>query len=183
MQSVINEDSFPMSDSDFDAKVVQYLTSSQDALRAYIFRHVLSLSDTDDILQETNIVIWKKRNEWDANSVFLKWAYRIAYFQSKAFMRDKGRMSRRFISDEVLELVAVEEPEKKEDITENLSSCLEALPKEQFRLLQLRYWNNISVQCISEEEGVSSNVISQKLRRIRLQLMNCLRKKQKGDKE
>lgn len=161
---------------DFDEHVVREITQNQKILSRYIHRSVLKAHAVDDILQEVNTIVWKKRAHWDPETPFLKWAYRIAFFQIKAYQRDLGREKKRYISDEVLDLIAEEEPEKDINSEHTISTCLEKLPTEQRELIQLRYYQEISVQNIAENKGLKANHISQKLRRIRLALFNCLKR-------
>ena len=67
-------------------------------------------SSTDDVLQECNKVLWIKREEWDSETIFLKWAYRVCFFQVKAYFRNQSREKLVF-NDELLEIMGREEPD------------------------------------------------------------------------
>ena len=72
---------------------VQLLTSHQRRLYVYIMTFLPHLADADEVLQETNVVLWSKAHEFILGTSFSDWAYKIAYFQVLAF-RKRGVRSR-----------------------------------------------------------------------------------------
>ena len=52
---------------------VELLTQHQRSLYGYIYTMVRNSSDSDDILQETNLVLWKKRLEYKTGTSFIAW--------------------------------------------------------------------------------------------------------------
>lgn len=165
-------------DEDFDEQVVKEITQNQGLLSRYIHRSVLSPHAVDDILQEVNTVVWKKRGHWDPETPFLKWAYRIAFFQIKAYQRDASRDKKRYLSDELLDLIADEAPMDHREEEFSVRCCLEKLPTEQRELIQYRYYREMPVQDIAQKMNLSANHVSQKLRRIRLALFKCMKGRQ-----
>ena len=63
-----------MSDSDLDEEYVALIAGSQPALRGLLRALIRQASDVDDVLQETNTVLWRKRQEFDRDRPFLPWA-------------------------------------------------------------------------------------------------------------
>ncbi len=63
------------------AEFVGSLTGSQRKLYAFILSLVRHPADADDILQETNLVLWRKAGEFEAGTSFEAWSFRVAHFQ------------------------------------------------------------------------------------------------------
>ncbi len=163
---------------------VRELTESQTALRSYIWKLAGSYHDTEDILQKTNMVIWDKRMEWDPATVFLKWAYRIAYFQARAYLRDRRRDDNRLVFDQdVLEVLASDSPhfQSMGDLQEALDVCLRKMDKRRRELLLKRYQGDYSVEDLAGEHNRTPNSLSQLLRRLRIKLADCIQEQRRAN--
>src|SRR5688500_9078964 len=77
----------------------------QRRLLLYISALLPSPGDAEEVLHETNIVIWKKFEQFHEGGDFLTWAYRIAFYQVCEYRRRKSRSPAGF-SPEVLEQLA-----------------------------------------------------------------------------
>ncbi|HVJ69575.1 MAG TPA: sigma factor, partial [Caulifigura sp.] len=66
-------------------ELVSLITWHQRRLFAYIMSLVRSPNDAEDILQEVNVVLWRKRDDFHAGTDFLAWAFRISRTQVMAF--------------------------------------------------------------------------------------------------
>jgi len=155
------------------------IAESQSALRAYITKLVGYGNHVDDIMQNCNLIIWEKRDDWDPETVFLKWAYRIAYFQSKSWIRDKSR-DRLHFDEELLEMLSDDEPNypNASPIQQKLTKCLEAIDPVKKKLLLNRYEPNCSMEQLAEQHQYSVNNLSQVLRRLRIKLSDCIQSQQ-----
>ena len=101
-------------------RFVEHLTSSQPGLYAYITSLMGDRENAKDVLQETNLVLWRKAAEFDEGLSFAAWSSRIAHFQVLAWFRDRGRHRRRFRED-LIEVLAAETAERiVEDIGDRL---------------------------------------------------------------
>ena len=58
------------------------ITRHQAALHAYILSPLPNQAKADDVLQETNLVLWRKAADYDQAMPFMPWACRIAWFGS-----------------------------------------------------------------------------------------------------
>src|ERR1700734_3301256 len=92
-------------------RFVEHLTSSQPGLYAYITSLMGDRESAKDVLQETNLVLWRKAAEFDDRLSFAAWSSRIAHFQVLAWSRDRGRHRRRFRED-LIEVLAAETAER-----------------------------------------------------------------------
>ena len=164
-------------DDDLDSAFVNEIARSQPMMRAYLAKLLANSSSTDDVLQEANKVVWTKREAWDPETPFLKWAYRICYFQAKAYLRDLGREKLVF-KGELIDILADESPREisSGQREEALGECLEKLDSRKRNLVLRRYHPNETLKSMAKELGLPANSLSQQLRRLRLQLHDCIQK-------
>lgn len=158
------------------ADFIADVTRAQRALHAFIITLVRNAADADDVLQETNLVLWKKAAEFDRTRPFMPWAMRVAQLQSLAYLKRK-HPARRMFNEELLALIADEEVEEwaQEELRRAaLAGCLEKLSSDQRRLIAQRYEPGSSVNVMSRERGTTPKALSEMLRRIRRSLLLCI---------
>ena len=83
------------------------LTRCQNGIIAYILSLVGNPDRTRDIQQETNVVLWRKAEEFKAGSNFVPWALGIARMQVLSFRRDHQR-DRHVFDDQVFKQLTSE---------------------------------------------------------------------------
>jgi RNA polymerase sigma-70 factor (ECF subfamily) len=158
---------------------VQRLTGCQPRLYAYIVTLVLDPHAADDVLQQANLVIWEKLDEFLDCENFDALACRVAHYQVMAWRRDSAReRRRRLFDDQLLETLAVEARQTTDTIQAYLSAlrdCMAKLPVLQRELLRRRYEPGGSVHSIALQSGQSANSVSASLYRIRKNLLACIR--------
>ena len=155
---------------------VQNLTSSQNRLYGYIFSLVGDHHRAADILQESNIVLWRKSSEFRPGSDFIHWAFAIARFQVMANLRDKGR-DRCVFDEELIELVSSELGNAAgnfDSMREALRRCLAKLPIKSRNLIDLRYFQEFSIKQVADEMNQSAVATKVALLRIRKGLRACV---------
>lgn len=157
---------------------VQCLTANQGRLYAYILSLLPDADRAHDVLQQTNLVLWRKAGEFTANTRFVPWACKIAWYEVLSHRRDQRRERLRF-DDGLLEQLAGENElaaaESDDDARQlALRKCLGELPSRQRELLESRYSGTHSVQSLAKQAGRSVGSISQTLYRIRQGLLGCI---------
>ena len=158
------------------AEFIAQVTRAQRALHAFILAIVRNAADADDVLQETNIVLWRKADEFDAARPFTPWAMRVAQLQALAFLKKRQRSKVAF-DDELLAIIAEEaiaEAPEADARRVALSGCLQKLTPEHGALIAQRYEPGGSVNEMAEERGTTPKAISEMLRRIRQALLLCI---------
>ncbi|MFK7778995.1 MAG: sigma-70 family RNA polymerase sigma factor [Gimesia sp.] len=168
----------PKLNSEETENFVQLLTAHQSMLYAYIRSLLPDSQAVQDVLQETNMVLWRRSAEFEVGSNFVAWACKVAYYQVLAFYRDNKRDSLVF-NVELVSMLAKQNEEKlagSHDLQRVLSRCLSKLPEQSRRLIQQRYASGGSVQTIAAEQGRSVGAVSQTLYRIRQLLQECVQK-------
>lgn len=159
--------------ADFLAKV----TRAQRPLYGFIVTLIGGGVDADDILQETNLVLWRKAAEYDPSRDFMSWAMRIAQLQAMAHLKKRRR--RPVFDTELLEQIAddsIADREQADVRRQALAACLQKLPDKHRRLVARRYEPGASVIAMAAEIDSQPKAVSEMLRRIRRTLLECIQR-------
>ena len=149
---------------------------AQRSLYAFILTLVRQAADAEDVLQETNVVLWRKAGEYDPTRDFVPWALRIAQLQALAHLKRQTRVPMTF-DEPLLALLAVEATRETAELDPRrhaLMGCLQKLPEHQRKLIATRYEPGGSVNDLARRSGKSPKAISETLRRIRRVLLDCI---------
>jgi len=155
---------------------VEQLTGSQRQLYAYINTLLGGDPAVVDVLQDTNVDLWSKADEFDPNRPFLPWAYRFAYFRVLA-QRKKSLRSRLVFDDQFVERLAGRYEETDtvlDNRLEALTHCLTKLPDDHQELIEQRYVAKDKVRTIAERLAQPANRVAVRLFGIRTVLLKCI---------
>ena len=163
------------------AEFVANIAAIQRQLHTYIYSLVYHREDTEDILQETNYVLWRRADTFEPGTNFRAWAYKIAQFQVMAYRKKKMKLNNKeWLDSELIECLAeeaLEDAEYYQKRHDALQECLQALPEERRELVTRRYTPGVSVNGMAEEMGKAPKAVSETLRRIRHVLHKCIKEK------
>ena len=157
---------------------VQLLTDGQSKLFAYIRTLVPDADQARDVLQETNLVIWQKYDEFTEGTNFGAWACTIAFYEVKAWRRNAGR-DRHVYSDSLVERLADAAQQRTgqiDPLNSALRRCIDKLSNVQKALLQRRYYDQVTVKQIADEQQRTANAVSRSLFLARRNLLECIEK-------
>lgn len=154
----------------FVAKLLQ----SQLELKTYIAALSGNLQETENLLQETNLDIWRKASTYDPTRPFLPWAKTLAKFQVMKF-RTKCKREKLLFDDSLLALIPAESPEEESGEWKTaLRNCIEKLTKSQKECIQSKYVNNDSCAKIARQNNLSLSAVLSLLYRTRRVLHDCI---------
>lgn len=155
---------------------VKLLTLHQGDMRAYIVSLMPGSPDVGDVLQETNLVIWNKRADFELGTNFIAWSFTIARYQVMQHRRRAKQDGRIVLSDKLIDLLAEMEPPPvpHEAYLQALDRCMEKLDPKQRSLITCRYTPGRSLQKLAEADGVSAGSLRISLMRIRSALKRCI---------
>lgn len=158
-----------------DPQFVYDLTDWQNRLFGYLVTLLGNVHDARDVLQETNLVIWRRAETFTAGTDFGAWARKCAYFQAMAFLRDRKREPN-LLGEELLALIAGEESAVLDENERKLAlrDCLAQLSDEQRSLIKCRYRDQLPVRELAAEVGKSESALKMTLMRIREMLQVCI---------
>lgn len=159
-----------------DEVFMQLLTRHQRDLRAFIIGVTPTMTDADDILQEVNLALWKKRQLFDRTQVFLRWAFGFAVMEIRKFRNRSGK-NKLWFNDEVLKLVAEAYPHDSQIVEQRrdaLSYCLEKLGAIERHFITEFYRNRCSAQSLADSSGKPLSTVYKTLTRARQALRACI---------
>jgi RNA polymerase sigma-70 factor (ECF subfamily) len=164
-----------MSHRDQTEHFVAELTAKQNRLYAYIMALLPNPESARDVLQETNMVLWRKSGEFVPGTDFGAWAAKIAYFQVLSH-RKRRRQDRHVFDDGLLADLAQEVQllDQPDDRQQAMRHCLDRLPGPERELVRMRYADGGSVKRMADHFGRSVGAVSQSLYRIRQALTDCI---------
>ena len=155
---------------------VKLMTAHQGAIRAFITSLMPGSPHVDDVLQETNVVLWQKRSRFDVTREFLPWALTIARYEVM-HQRDRTKRDGRLVfCDELVDLLADTDSadESKEGILVALDQCIARLTERQQRLITERYTPGNTLEQHADRTGKSPGSLRVALHRVRQFLRRCV---------
>ena len=163
---------------DENAKVeafTQLLATCQRRVFLYALGLVHNPADAEEILQQTNLVLWRKFDQFEQGTDFDRWACRIAYYEVLKARENRGRM--RLLSSDFIDTLA-SEAEKSMDLLDDrrvaLSGCLKKLREKDRDLVMQRYQHRSTTRGVAEALGRSVQGTRKSLHRIRMSLLACI---------
>ena len=162
---------------------VQQLASCQTQLRGYILAALGNYANTEDVLQRTNLTLWRKADTYEPQGRFLNWAISVAKFEVLRFLRDTRRDRHIFDQDvaELLLATAENQVEKSSGRVDALRECLGNVPSGHRKLLWMRYDEGKSIKEIATESQRSIDSVKSLFLRVRRGLEDCIRARQRAD--
>lgn len=155
---------------------VQLFAKCQRGIQAYIWTLVPNRADSDDLMQETSVALWRKWPEFDPQRDFFRWACGIAFIEVLRYRR-KSASQRMWFSEALIETLAVEfvdNSEWHELRTAALQSCLEKLDERERKIIEARYRDGATVQDVALELRRPVSTLYKMMARIRDRLYMCI---------
>lgn len=168
---------------DQEKEFVNLLVAHQSLIRAFIISLLPGVSETEDVIQNTNEVLWAKRTDFKFDTNFKAWALTTARFQVMSLQQKLKREKRIPLDDDVMELVSNEAEDKNSDEMnkklQDLNECIGLLQVKDQELVLHRYWKKSGLNDYSKATGRSVGSLKVALYRVRASLRDCLDHKNK----
>lgn len=130
----------------------------QERLYWQIRRMVTEHDDANDVIQNTFIKVFKSIHKFEGKSKLYTWLYRIATNESITFLNKKKKKSTSSMDDEESGLANQLKADAFFDGDEaqiRLQQAISELPEKQKEVFNLRYFNEMTYQEMSELIGTS----------------------------
>lgn len=160
-----------------EAETAFAIASLRLPLRGYLHTLVPDQAACEDLVQETLLFLWERRDGADESTPLRAWAFKVAWFKAMAWHRDHRRDRLVYFSDDMLQQIApVAETisHTAENRLEALRHCLAGLPAEDLALLRLKYVDRGSLTRHAGARGWKPNRVQKTLSRLRLALRHCI---------
>lgn len=171
-------------DSRHEAEIALGIASLRLPLRGYLHTLVPDQAACDDLVQETLLFLWERRDSADPSTPLRAWAFKVAWFKAMAWHRDHRRDRLVFLSDDVLQQIAPVAETMSHSAENRLAAlrrCLAGLPEEDLALLRIKYVDRGSLTSHADVRGWKPNRVQKSLSRLRLALRHCIQSRLKSE--
>jgi RNA polymerase sigma-70 factor (ECF subfamily) len=155
---------------------VTQMLAHQEDLRAFIYSLLPNSPSADDVLQNTNLVLWKKRNSFKEGTNFHAWAFKIARIQVQHQYDRAKRETRLVFSESLINNIAnaatVKTP--REQTLVILEDCMGKLNDKQRQIVDARYTPGESLELHGKQTNTTPGSLRISLFRIRVILRRCI---------
>lgn len=128
----------------------------QQPLYWHIRRMVDIHEDADDLLQNTFIKIFRNIKKFESKSKLYTWMYKIATNETITFLnKQKKKRTTPIESDDGIKHLKADDNVDGDLIIENLKMAIETLPNKQKLIFNMRYYDELTYDQISEILGTS----------------------------
>jgi RNA polymerase sigma-70 factor, ECF subfamily len=159
--------------------------------RLYLYTMTLlpASVDAEDVLQETNLVLWRKFDQYVPGTNFFAWACQITRYEVLKYRERRARAAR-LLDPDVFDQLAEAAVSQVEHLDEShrraLVDCMDRLSAGDRNLMRQRYAEAMEVRAIAAAMNRSPNAVSKSLGRIRRLLLDCINsessvREQQGD--
>jgi RNA polymerase sigma-70 factor (ECF subfamily) len=157
-------------------RFARLLATCQRRVFLYVLGLLHNAADAEEVLQETNLVLWRKFDQYQPGTNFDHWACRIAHYEVLKF-REKQARGERLFSNEFVERLA-QQTERDWDALDArraaLAVCLGKLSEKDRQLVIQRYQERASTRSVATALGRSIQGTRRSLHRIRMALLACI---------
>lgn len=164
------------------AEFIQLLTTHQSRLYAYALSLLGNREQAQEVMQETNLILWRKADQFQLGTNFGAWMLKIAYYQVLEHRRKLNRQALFVVDEDFLSELAEEASCSTEIIEQQqmaLQACLAKLPHRQRDLVRRRYSEGASLKSVADQIGSAVSAVKQALFRARCTLIECVRYRMK----
>ncbi len=155
---------------------VRLLSQNQRRIFLYVMSLVPNFNDAEEIIQETNLVLWREFARFELGTNFTAWACKVALHQVLAW-RKRVKRNRLEFSPVFLEAVADDARAAAEELEERsqcLARCIERLPAERRQMLRMRYSDGLAIEAMARQLERTEEAVYRALSRIRRELHDCV---------
>lgn len=134
------------------------LSKYQQKIYWHIRRLVIDHDDADDLVQETFVKVWKNLDKFRSDSKLYTWVYRIATNESITFLNKKKQRNNTpldEVSEELAETLVASSYFNGDKIQMKLQQALLTLPEKQRLIFNMKYFDDLKYEEISEITGTS----------------------------
>lgn len=170
-----------------DDEVVTQLTAHQAEILSYIYSLLPGDASVNDVMQRTNLVLWKKRQMFRKGTNFRAWAFSIARWEVRAFLKESKRKDWLVIDEELAQhitetMMDSAEENSMHELRSALEHCMQKLKPDESELITHRYHTDAPLKDYAKSCGRPLGSIRVSLCRIRATLKRCIEAHQSVEK-
>lgn len=145
-----------------DAAFRELLEQYQERLYWQIRNIVKDHDDTDDVLQNTFLKIFRNIKNFKGESKLFSWMYRIATNEAITFLNKKAKklkLSSEELQQQILDNLETDVYFEGDEIQLNLQKAIAALPQKQQQVFNMKYFQELKYREISDILGTSEGAL------------------------
>lgn len=125
----------------------------------------------EEIVEDTFVAAWRGWNAFEHKSSYFTWLCRISLNKISDYYRDQINKKSRIVVPIIEALTETDtklSPEEKlalKELRMSVNKCLDSMPPEKRKLLQFRYWYDLSYSEIAEILNISERAVEGRLYR------------------
>ncbi|WP_214228545.1 sigma-70 family RNA polymerase sigma factor [Pedobacter sp. B4-66] len=134
------------------------LNKYQQKIYWHIRRMVIDHDDADDLVQDVFVKVWKNLESFRSDAQLYTWIYRIATNECITFLNKKKQRNNTpldEVSDELSETLVASSYFNGDKIQLKLQQALLTLPEKQRLIFNMKYFDELKYEEISEITGTS----------------------------
>lgn len=143
-----------LKDKESQARAFEVLVNTyKERLYWHIRRIVLDHDDTDDVLQNTFIKVYRNIEGFKGESKLYSWLYRIATNESLSFLKSKSRklgQSSEAVQEAMVNRLESDVYFEGDEIQLKLQQAIATLPEKQKLIFNMKYFDEMKYEEISE---------------------------------
>jgi len=155
---------------------IREFAANQRQLQAYIATQVSNWEAMDEIFQRVSLALWMKRSSFDVQRTFIAWAIGFAKIEVHKYISEQDRQMLT-LTAEALQAVEASFDRSRQLLEERVTAlefCVARLPIRHRQILHLVYAEEVSLQEIARDHGMTPNSLYLQLKRIRSALWKCV---------
>jgi len=160
------------------AEFTRLFAEHERRLFSYILSLIPNRTAAEEVFQDTCLIMWQKFTEFEPDTNFTAWAYRIAYFRVLKYREQQGRQMP-LLTNDFLEAVSRARRAQHDNHAqrhEALVQCVKGLSQRDQELLVRRYSEDMPAKQVAEQLGRPANTVYKALGRIRRTLLECVQR-------
>jgi len=123
-------------------------------------------NEAGEVIEETFVAAWRGWNSFEHKSSYFTWLCRIALNKISDYYRDQVNKNSRIVVPLIEALTEADtkslSPEERmalHDLRKSVNKCLDSMSPEKRKLLQFRYWYDMSYKEIGVLMGISERAV------------------------
>ena len=142
-------------------------------LTKFVMKHMgASDKEAEEVVEETVVAAWRGWNSFEHKSSYFTWLCRIALNKISDYYRDQVNKDSRIVVPLIEALteadsksLSPEESVALSDLRKSVNRCLDSMSPDKRKLLQFRYWYNLSYSEIAGLLGISERAVEGRIYR------------------
>ena len=145
-----------------DRAFSELLDIYQERIYWHIRKLVLTHENSNDVLQNTFIRVYRNIDKFEGKSALLTWIYRIAFNESMRFLEKEKKITHQSLDDvsnNQMSKLKQSEYFDGDKLHERLLEIVQEMTEKQRRVFQMKYFDDLSFRQISEVLDVSESTL------------------------